>query len=41
MSGAVWSAAMLEHLDRGGRFESFRQIWQTIQHHVRSAIVAS
>ena len=35
-----WSAELLARLDRGEAFESFRALWQTIQHHVRAAIVS-
>jgi len=35
-----WSASIFDWLDSGNRFESFRALWQTIQHHVRAAIVS-
>lgn len=34
-----WSAELLARLDQGREFESFRALWQAIQHHVRAAIV--
>jgi AAA+ superfamily predicted ATPase len=36
-----WSAQLLDRLDSGRPFTSFRELWQTIQHAVRAAIVSN